>query len=132
MKSVAVCPINFLPGGGFALVMPENPVKMVEQSKKTIKVSIDPSLMGQVIGKQGIYFNAITKCSRTHFIWYDINRNEIDIYGPIQNLQDAEDRLIQRMNHIHQKDSYIKNLIKKSNKSTFGGKKWADIVDEND
>ena len=129
MKSVTICPITFLPGGGFALVMPENPVRVVEQEKRTIKVTINPSLMGYVIGKEGVYFNAITKCSKTHFIWYNKERNEIDIYGPPKNLQDAEDRLIQRMNHIEQKDIYIKNLKANAN-ATFGGQKWADVEED--
>ena len=60
-----------------------------------------------LIGKNGSVFNAITKASHVDYIWYDNNRNVIEIWGPEHNLKNAKFRLIERMNKIQDQKNKI-------------------------
>ena len=88
--------VTFLPEGGF-----------IPQEKHCIKVplTISPTLMKMVIGKDGYYFNAITKASNTEYIWYKKDENVVEIWGTPSNLEDAKKRLMDRMNLISAKFS---------------------------
>lgn len=61
---------------------------------------IDKNDINKLIGKNGNVFNAITKASNVKYIWYDNTRNVIEIWGPERNLENAKNRLIERMNKI--------------------------------
>jgi len=83
--------VTFLPNGGF-----------IPQEKHCIKVplTIAPTLMKMVIGKDGYYFNGITKASHTDYIWYKKEENVVEVWGSPSNLEDAKKRLTDRMNSI--------------------------------
>lgn len=93
----------------------------MEQHCRKVNVTISPSLMKFVIGKQGYYFNAITKASGTNYIWYKKEENVIEVWGPPQNLWDAEKRLKERMNDIEWKWVCSETNIKPN-------EKWGDMV----
>ena len=72
-----------------------------------VSCSIEKEDIKNLIGKNGYIFNAITKASSVDYLWYDNTRNVIEIWGPEHNLEDAKNRLIQRMNKIqdHKNDN---------------------------
>lgn len=88
--------VTFLPDGGF---IPQ------EMHCVKIPVTISPTLMKMVIGKDGYYFNGITKASKTEYIWYEKDKNVVEIWGAPSNLEDAKKRLMDRMNLISAKIS---------------------------
>ena len=53
-----------------------------------------------MIGKNGKVFKAITHQSNVQYIWYNIENKYIEIWGPEHNLQDAYDRIINRLTDI--------------------------------
>lgn len=71
---------------------------------------IDKKNINSLIGKNGSVFNAITKASHVDYIWYDNNRNVIEIWGPEHNLEDAKCRLIERMNKIQEQNNEITSV----------------------
>jgi polyribonucleotide nucleotidyltransferase len=60
-------------------------------------------IMKIVIGKHGKVFKAITHQSGVQYIWYNIEHNRIEIWGPEDKLQDAYTRLITRLYDINSK-----------------------------
>jgi len=54
----------------------------------------------KLIGKNGFYFNVITKASKVNYLWFDNQRKVIEIWGPMDHLEDAKKRLITRMQDI--------------------------------
>lgn len=61
---------------------------------------INSEVMKIVIGKNGKVFKAITHQSNVQYIWYNIENKYIEIWGPEHNLQDAYDRIINRLTDI--------------------------------
>ena len=61
---------------------------------------INSEVMKIVIGKNGKVFKAITHQSNVQYIWYNIENKHIEIWGPEHNLQDAYDRIINRLTDI--------------------------------
>jgi len=92
----------------------------LEQHCRRVNVTISPTLMKFVIGKQGYYFNAITKASGTNYIWYKKEENIIEVWGPPHKLADAERRLTERMDDIRWKVMCSETAIKPN-------EKWADM-----
>ena len=77
---------------------------------------INSEVMKIVIGKNGKVFKAITHQSNVQYIWYNIENKYIEIWGPEHNLQDAYDRIINRLTDICAKINTGKiNLKGKSN-----------------
>ena len=61
---------------------------------------INSEVMKIVIGKNGKVFKAITHQSNVQYIWYNFENKYIEIWGPEHNLQDAYDRIINRLTDI--------------------------------
>ena len=61
---------------------------------------VEKKYIKNLIGKNAKIFNAITKAANVDYLWYDNNRNVIEIWGPENNLLNAKHRLIERMNKI--------------------------------
>ena len=100
----------------------QNNVVPLEQHCLKVNVTISPTLMKFVIGKNGYYFNAITKASGTNYIWYKREEGIIEIWGPPHKLVNAKDRLEKRMKEISWKAICKESEIKP-------GEKWGDIED---
>jgi hypothetical protein len=66
-------------------------------------VYVDPAddhLMGLVIGKNGYYFKAITRASRTRYIWYNKQTHLIEIWGSAHCLMNAVQRIHRRIDLV--------------------------------
>ena len=57
-----------------------------------VKISVSQEHMKYVIGTQGYYFNAITRCSGAMYIWYHKDKGVIEIVGCLGALANAEAR----------------------------------------
>ena len=68
-----------------------------------VKISVSQEHMKYVIGTQGYYFNAITRCSGAMYIWYHKDKGVIEIVGCPGALANAEARLKSRMDDISNK-----------------------------
>jgi hypothetical protein len=73
---------------------------LIPISVKFVPITIPHAHMKYVIGKNGYYFNAITHASNIAYIWYHSNLGMVELRGPHDNLNEAERRIIARMNHI--------------------------------
>lgn len=84
-----------------------NPPTVGNKCKK-IRLTILPKNIGAVIGKQGYYFNVITYVSNASYIWYDKEKQVIEVWGENDAIiNDAERRLIERMDSVEW--MFIKN-----------------------
>lgn len=84
-----------------------NPPILGNRCKK-ISLTILPKNIGAVIGKQGYYFNAITKASNASYIWYNKEEEVIEVWGKNDYIiKDAEQRLVERMDSVEW--MFIKN-----------------------
>jgi hypothetical protein len=110
-----------------------------------IPVNIPSELMKFVIGTNGYYFNAITHASRVAYIWYHTNINVIEIRGVYYCLNDAINRLNQRMQYIYELNNQLQHMddnkeednsadIPQEPKPVVLGKdiKWADIEEDDE
>lgn len=68
-----------------------------------VNITVPPEHMKFVIGVQGHYFNAITRCSGALYIWYHKESGIIEVVGFPGGLDDAIKRLKSRMDHISSK-----------------------------
>jgi hypothetical protein len=71
---------------------------------KFINVSVPHEWMKFVIGRNGYYFNAITRASKTSYIWYHAHIKMIEVRGPMWALVNAERRLVDRMEYIRSRN----------------------------
>ena len=112
-----------------------NPQSMMLTEKasfcKNVPISIPVDWMKYVIGKAGYYFNAITYQSGCSYIWFHKDQGVIEVWGYTQNsVDDAERRLIERMNYICI-EILTRNGMMKDGKPV-NKVMWADIEDEDD
>ena len=111
-----------------------NPQSMILNTEspslcKRVQISIPVDWMKYVIGKAGYYFNAITYQSGCSYIWFHKEEGYIEVWGSTQDsLDDAEERLIKRMDHICIQILTKNGMIKdgKPVKKVM----WADIQDD--
>ena len=61
---------------------------------------VKPENIGKLVGENGRIFNAITRAAHVNYLWFDNSRNVIEIWGPEKNLENAKQRLIERMEKI--------------------------------
>ena len=119
-----------------------NNAHLMPVSVKFVPLTIPHEWMKFVIGTNGYYFNAITHASKVCYIWYHEHIAMIEIRGPWYNLDEAERRLLQRMNHIkfqvtkrstmETSTSWPPLPTSSSTTTTTKPKKvmWADMVDD--
>jgi len=69
----------------------------IEMTYTQIDCNVKPENIGRLVGDKGRIFNAITRCSGVNYLWIDNARNVIEIWGPENRLEDAKQRLIERM-----------------------------------
>lgn len=62
-----------------------------------VKCDLPEDLIKKLIGRNGYYFNVITKVSKVNYLWFDNQRKVIEIWGPMIHLENAKRRLIERM-----------------------------------
>jgi hypothetical protein len=74
-----------------------------------VECSLDPDNVKKLIGRNGYYFNIITKSSKVNYIWYDNKRHVVEIWGPMDCLADAKNRIIKRMSMILSKSQLHAN-----------------------
>lgn len=74
-----------------------------------IKCDLAKDLVRKLIGKNGYFFNIITKASRVKYLWYDNIRKVIEIWGPMSNLAEAKNRLSDRMQRILKESQHDTN-----------------------
>tara|TARA_B100001564_G_C20133109_1_gene443242 strand:+ start:65 stop:379 length:315 start_codon:yes stop_codon:yes gene_type:complete len=65
-----------------------------------IKCNLNGELIKKLIGKNGYFFNIITKAAKVNYLWYDNQRQTIEIWGPMNRLADAKTRLSDRIERI--------------------------------
>lgn len=68
-----------------------------------IEAPEDENITLSAMGKGGRAFIGITKSARVKYIWYNKEQNIIEIYGPKDNLQEAEKRLRDRIKWVKMK-----------------------------
>ena len=99
---------------------------------KFVHTTIPADWMKYVIGNNGYYFNAITYQSGCSYIWFHKEINMIEIWGvSMQNLQNAETRLLERMEYICI-EVLTRNGMMKDGKNVMKKVSWADIYDDED
>lgn len=65
-----------------------------------VKCDLSNDQIRKLIGRNGYYFNVITKKSKVSYLWFDNQRKVIEIWGPIIHLESAKRRLIDRMARV--------------------------------
>lgn len=96
-----------------------NPPIQHQSFYKMIDVDIDANLMKQVIGRNGVVFNAITHQARVSYIWHNRANNTIEVWGDkLSSVDEAIKRIRSRI-----------ELIKDQNKSE-SNKETQDVLDE--
>lgn len=65
-----------------------------------VKCDLSDQQIKKLIGKNGYFFNVITKAAKVSYLWFDNQRKVIEIWGPMNHLENAKRRLIDRMEHI--------------------------------
>lgn len=76
-----------------------------------VPITVEPELMGFVMGKQGAVFKAITHQCRLHYIWFAKERGMVEIWGPEWGLQEAVKRLTERMDLIKNQRIIADNVL---------------------
>ena len=71
-------------------------------TKPTISIPADfgQDVMRQVIGKDGCYFKMTTQNTSVEFIWFDMNSNEIFIWGDLDKANKASNIISYRIKNI--------------------------------
>ena len=93
-----------------------NPTCMFTPTKhmycRYVNITIPGDWMKHVIGSNGYYFYVITHQSNVSYIWYHNHIKMIEIWASSYDaLNDAENRLKNRMNHICLKMLYKSGMI---------------------
>lgn len=65
-----------------------------------VKCDLSQQQIKKLIGKNGYFFNVITKAAKVNYLWFDNQRQVIEIWGPMIHLENAKRRLIDRMEHV--------------------------------
>ena len=65
-----------------------------------VKCDLSDQQIKKLIGKNGYFFNAITKAAKVNYLWLDNQRKVIEIWGPMIHLENAKRRLIDRIERI--------------------------------
>ena len=65
-----------------------------------IKCDLEENQIKRLIGRNGFFFNIITKASKVNYLWYDNQRRTIEIWGPMGCLAEAKTRLLDRIERI--------------------------------
>lgn len=65
-----------------------------------VKCDLSDQQIKKLIGKNGYFFNVITKAAKVNYLWFDNQRKVIEIWGPMIHLENARRRLIDRMERI--------------------------------
>lgn len=65
-----------------------------------VKCDLSDQQIKKLIGKNGYFFNVITKAAKVNYLWFDNQRKVIEIWGPMIHLENAKRRLIDRMDRI--------------------------------
>mgnify|MGYP001365383636 CR=1 FL=1 len=74
-----------------------------------IKCDLTKDLVRKLIGKNGYFFNVITKASKVKYLWYDNLRKVIEIWGPMSCIAEAKNRLSDRMQRILKESQHDTN-----------------------
>ncbi len=64
---------------------------------------VSDDVMRISIGQGGRVFKAITHQSNVNYVWFNKEKKYIEIWGPEQNLPDAYNRIVTRIQNIMQK-----------------------------
>lgn len=102
-------PNYFIPGvyNPTCMFTPEKPMYC-----RYVNITIPSDWMKHVIGSNGYYFYVITHQSNVSYIWYHNHIKMIEIWATTYDaLNDAENRLKNRMNHICWKMLYNNGMI---------------------
>tara|TARA_B100000405_G_scaffold162409_1_gene113369 strand:- start:84 stop:389 length:306 start_codon:yes stop_codon:yes gene_type:complete len=70
-----------------------------------VKCNLQDELIRKLIGKNGYYFNIITRASKVNYLWYDNQRKVIEVWGPMNRLADAKTRISERIRKISTKET---------------------------
>lgn len=70
----------------------------------------DIMVIGTIIGKQGFYFKAITKASRSKYIWFNPERKAVEIWGSENSLPHAVRRVWQRIMLVRNQQNAMRVL----------------------
>ena len=73
-----------------------------------IKGIEDKSIMLKIIGKEGKNFKYLTKKLKISYIWWDMKRNVVEVWGPHNKLSHAKKSITKYMNE--NKGEFITNL----------------------
>ena len=96
-----------------------------------VNITIPCDWMKHVIGNDGYYFYVITHQSKVSYIWYHNHIKMIELWGTThESLDDAENRLKNRMDHICLRMLNKNGMIDKEGKR-IEKIKWSDIEEEN-
>jgi hypothetical protein len=63
---------------------------------------IDPCILERVMGVKGVYFKAFTETMELKYVWWRKDIHVIELWGPFQNMSDAQKVMRNRINDISQ------------------------------
>ena len=67
----------------------------------------DKTIMFKIVGKNGKHFKYLTETLGIDYLWWDIKRNVIEVWGPHKKLVSASEMIVNWM--IQQKGSFMTN-----------------------
>ena len=84
---------------------------------------VNEDVMRISIGQGGRVFKAITYQSNVNYIWFNNDKKFIEIWGPEQNLPDAYNRVVTRIQNIMQKVNSGELKIKENRQKSIQNKR---------
>lgn len=67
----------------------------------------DKDIMYKIVGKNGQHFKYLTEKLGIDYLWWDMNRNVIEVWGPNKKLISASEEIVKWM--IEKKGNFMTN-----------------------